>query len=167
MVAFDTITNAAGSVAVATTFDTITKATGAVVASAVFDVTLGADIGGIEPYATVHLDATLTNGGGATLLIEQIGGATAGIVGTAPNWTYKAPAVLVEEGTHLLFRVTATLGAEVLTAEVDHFVYPNTFGYYTTAGQMVPAQVSDNADTITAPFPDAGLFPDSGVLLRS
>ncbi len=141
MVAFDTITNAAGSASVATTFDTITKATGAVVEPAVLDVTLGVDIGGIEPYATVPLVATLTGGGGATLLIEQVGGPTAGIVGTAPNWTYEAPAVLVEEGTHLMFRVTATLGAEVRTAEVDHFVYPNTVGYYNTLGQLVSAQM--------------------------
>ncbi len=139
--AFDTIANATGAVSTATTFDTITNAGGAVVAPVVFDVTLGVDIGGIEPYATVPLVATLTGGGGATLLIEQTGGDNAQISGTGPNWTYQAPAVLVEEGAHLMFRVTATLGAEVRTAEVDHFVYPNTVGYYNTLGQLVSAQM--------------------------
>ena len=164
--AFDTITNATGTASTATAYDTITKASGAVTAPVVFDVTLGLDIGGIEPYTTVPVVATLINGGGATLLLEQTGGDTAPISGTGPNWTYVAPAVLAEDGSHLIFRVTATLGAEVRTAEVDHFVYPNTVGAYTTAGQLVPVRVTDTVDAvITDIVPDAGVFPDTGARL--
>lgn len=168
MVAFDTITNATGTASVATTFDTITQATGAVLAPVVFDVSLGADVGGIEPYSTVPLTATLTNGGGAVLMIEQTGGEAAAISGVGPNWTYQAPAVLDADGTHLIFRVTATLGVEVRTAEVDHFVYPNTIGAYTTAGLLVPVRVTNTVDAVIAPlFPDSGVFPDTGARLRS
>jgi hypothetical protein len=170
MVAFDTITAASGAASTATVFDTITAASGAATVAAVMSVSLGADRGGIEPYTYVDLHATVTNGVGAVLTLAQTGGVTAGITGSAPDWTYQAPAVLVEEGAHLIFTVTAELGGDVAQADVDHFVYPHTMGFLNAAGQMVPARLTDNAsDTpqATAPFPDAGLFPDTGVRLRS
>jgi hypothetical protein len=98
VVAFDTITNAAGAASTATTYDTITKAAGAAVEPVIMSVSLGADVSGIEPYTAVPLTATTVNGGGATLVIEQVGGDDAPISGTAPNWTYVAPAVLESFG---------------------------------------------------------------------
>ena|SRR5690242_3231697 len=170
MVAFDTVTEAKGFASTATTYDTITKATGFAVVAAPLTVSLGADLSGVEPYSYVPLHATVTGDGGlAVLTLAQTGGVTAGITGTAPDWTYQAPAVLDVDGVHLIFNVTATLGSDSVSADTDHFVYPNTFGYYTTAGQLVSAQVTNTVDAaqIPAPFPDAGLFPDTGVRLRS
>jgi len=169
MVAFDTPTAASGKASTATTYDTITAASGKATVAAVMSVSLGADVSGIEPYSYVDLHATVTNGGGATVTLAQTGGEAVVITGTAPDWTYQAPATLVAEGAHLIFTVTADLGGVVAQADIDHWIYPNTVGYYTAAGQLVAAQVADTADIPqpTALFPDSGVFPDSGARLRS
>jgi|SRR5690349_10633085 len=170
MVAFDTVTEAKGFASTATTYDTITKATGFAVVAVPFTVSLGADVSGVEPYSFVQLHATVTGDGGlANVTLQQTGGVTASVFGAAPDWTYQAPGALPEDGAHLIFTVTAELAGVTVSADVDHFVYPNTFGYYTTAGQLVAAQVANTVDSplSAAPFPDAGLFPDNGVLLRS
>lgn len=168
MAAFDTVVEATGvATDIAPAYDTVVEATGFAVAPDVYSVSLGADVGGIEPYTTVALHATLVGGSGAVLALSQTAGPVAGISGSAPDWTYVAPAVLDQTGAHLIFNVTATLGDQVEEADCTHFVYPNTFGCYDTAGQLVAVQVTDSAQTLATPFPDAGLHPDSGVRLRS
>lgn len=124
------------------TYDNVFAVSGSVVADLLLGVTLGPDVGGLEPYSIVTITATLTNGAGAVLAIEQYLGPTVLLIGSGPTWTYDASTEPDLDGAHLSFRVTATVGAVVASAEVQHFVYPSTFAWANELGQLLPARVT-------------------------
>lgn len=112
----------------------LTRVRATATADALMSLTLGPDVGGIEPGTTVTITPVVTNGSGATLSIS--GPANVPLTGSGP-WTYVAPGSADRTGLPLRFTVQATLSGQTVTAEVNHTVYPDTVAYYNAAGQYL------------------------------
>lgn len=123
-----------------TIHDTLYEVNGTATADATFTVSLGPDISAIEPYQPQAITAVVANGVGATYAIQQFNGPTVLLTGAGPTWTYTTPGNMA--GAQLAFRVTATVGATAVSADVQHFISPNTFGWGNTAAQMVSGRAT-------------------------
>lgn len=162
----DFISEASGAASVSTAVDFIAEVSGAAtqtvgasdfiafvhgtsVTSTVLSVDLGPDILGLEPYTTQTITAVVTGGPAATLSISQILGPAVLISAVVPAdpptspWRYETPAEVDANGSQVKFQVVATdPGGQSASAEVDHFIYPNTWAYYNAAGQLLSARAT-------------------------
>jgi hypothetical protein len=132
----------------------IARMSGAATPAVTLTVDLGDDVQGLEPYATQSLTAAASDPAAVLSIEQSLGPSVSLISGEGPTWTYRTPGVLDVTGAQLRFRVTATLDGATVSDEVQHFVYPNCWGYYNNLGQLRSAEVADVPAVVGAPVDD-------------